>query len=147
MTGKTEIVRHFLATLGYRLNMILQNAPDTFAEYSAGSGVRTPLEILRHMSDLMAATISRYGIERAATPEIPWKAEQGRFFGRLQQLDDILKSSNRITQEPIERLLQGPLADAMTHVGQLALLSRMAGAPLEAESYIKSDIQTGKFEL
>lgn len=147
MSVKTELVRHFLATLAYRLNVILEIAPDDFAEFTTGSGARTSVEILRHMSDLMAATLSRYGFERDATPDIPWKAEQVRFFGRLRQLDEILKEPDRIPKEPIERLLQGPLADAMTHVGQLAMLLRLSGTPLKAESYILADIQAGKFEL
>lgn len=147
MSVKIELARHFLATLGYRLNMILKNAPDNFAEFSAGGGVRAPLEILRHMSELMSAAISRYGDERKETPEIPWEAEKGRFFGRLKQLDEIMKVPNITPSVTVERLMQGPLADAMTHVGQLALLSRMAGAPLEGESFIKADIQIGKFEL
>jgi hypothetical protein len=43
-----------------------------------------------------------------------------------------------------ERLLQGPFSDAMTHAGQLALLRRLAGAPVPPENFIVANIESNR---
>jgi hypothetical protein len=44
----------------------------------------------------------------------------------------------------MEKLIQGPLADALTHVGQLAMLRGMAGVPVRPESYPRAEIVVGR---
>ncbi len=44
----------------------------------------------------------------------------------------------------VERLFQGPIADALTHVGQIAFLRRLAGFPVRGENYARADITIGK---
>src|SRR2546426_11302508 len=39
--------------------------------------------------------------------------------------------------------LQGPIADALTHIGQIAM-RRLAGAPIKGESYFAAEILIGR---
>jgi hypothetical protein len=41
-------------------------------------------------------------------------------------------------------LIQGPIADALTHVGQIAMLRRLAGCPIPGENYFAADIAPGR---
>lgn len=74
---------------------------------------------------------------------LSWNQEVERFFAALKGFDDYLASDAPL-QAPGERLFQGPIADALTHVGQLAMLRRMSGAPIKGENYFAADIQTGR---
>lgn len=139
-----EFLRHLLATLAYRGSKCLRGAPATFALFDAGEG-KTPLAILSHIGDLLDWTYSLIQGEkrwRAAVPE-SWELEAARFHAALERLDQRLASP-----EPMgtawKGLLQGPLADALTHVGQLAMLRRMAGSPISGENYLVADIVAGR---
>jgi hypothetical protein len=143
MDEKRELLRHTLATLAYRTNRALEGAPEHFAGF-AGAG-RLPVEILSHMGDLLDWALSvavGQGRWQATQPRV-WAEEQQRFFQSLQTLDAFLATGGPL-QAPIERLYQGPVADALTHVGQLAMLRRLSGAPARGESFFDADIQTGR---
>jgi hypothetical protein len=139
-----QLIRHLLATLAYRTAKILRGAPEGFADYQAPGGVKTPVRVLAHMGDLMewASRMVRGDKEwREATP-LPLEQEGDRFFASLKALDDYLA-----TEEPlrsVERLVQGPIVDAITHAGQLAMLRRQAGAPIRGEAYFISEIEVGR---
>ena len=47
----------------------------------------------------------------------------------------------------MEKLIQGPLADALTHVGQLAMLRGMVGAPVRPESFTGAEIVAGRISV
>jgi len=49
------------------------------------------------------------------------------FSPALKKFDDYLASEKPL-QAPAEKLFQGPIADALTHVGQIAMLRRMAAS-------------------
>jgi len=140
-----EFLRHTLATLAYRGGKALRGAPASFAAFRAGETSRTPLEILAHMGDLFGWAVALARGEHKWSPATPqsWDEQVERFFTALQQFDEILASD-----EPLgftaETLFQGPVADALTHVGQIAMLRRLAGAPVKAENYVKADIQAGR---
>jgi hypothetical protein len=143
MDEKRELLRHTLATLAYRANRALENAPASFAEFN-GAG-RCPITILAHMGDLFEWALSiAQGSERwsNATP-LAWPAEQQRFFSALSAFDAFLASSAPL-HAPIERLMQGPVADAFTHTGQLAMLRRMAGSPIRGENFYIASIAAGQ---
>jgi hypothetical protein len=148
MTGtpdpKREFLRHALATLAYRGGKTLRNAPSGFAALDAGGGARTPIEILAHIGDLLDWTLHLLEGSHVWADRKPgeWDDEVARFFERLGQIDRCLASAAPIGA-PVERLFQGPVADALTHVGQLALLRRRAGAPVKGENYFKADIVAG----
>ncbi|MGA2081155.1 MAG: hypothetical protein ABSH53_11160 [Holophaga sp.] len=136
--------RHFLATLAYRGGKCLRDAPDSFIHYDTGNG-RTPLDILAHIGDLLEWTLAMADGQGRwkANPPGTWDQEAARFHQDLERLDRRLASGEPL-QADEARLLQGPLADAMTHVGQLALLRRMAGAPVQNENYFLAEISQGR---
>jgi hypothetical protein len=136
-----QMLRHTLATLAYRGGKAMRGAPESFADYSTGEKGRTPVRIVAHMGDLFdwALSIAK-GKEtwNNATP-LPWKQEVERFFRTLKAFDDYLASSLPLA-DSVEKLFQGPVADALTHTGQLTMLRRMAGCPIRGENYHRADI-------
>jgi len=142
---KRDFLRHTLATLAYRAGKALRDAPPEFAAYRIGEGARTPVEILAHCGDLFDWAYSMaIGNEQwaMATP-MAWEAEQERFFAALERFDAHLASGDPLEVEP-ERLFQGPIADALTHTGQLALMRRLADAPVRGENYFIAAIERGR---
>lgn len=142
---KRELLRHALATLAYRGGKAVRNAPENFATFHAGDGVRTPGHILAHIGDLMdwALSIAVGKREWRDSTPLPWEEETERFFAALKKLDDYLAANEALHASP-EKLLQGPIADALTHVGQIAMLRRMAGGPVKGESYYEAEITLGR---
>lgn len=145
MNEKRAMLRHALATLAYRGGKTLRDAPPTFAAFDTGAGSRTAVEILAHMGDLFdwALSIAK-GAQtwREATPQ-PWDAEVARFFASLRAFDDFLASEAPLATTE-ERLFQGPVADALTHVGHLGMMRRMSGAPIRGENYYVAEITAGR---
>jgi hypothetical protein len=142
---KRELLRHTLATLAYRGGKALRNAPEGFAEFQAGGGVRTPGQILAHIGDLLdwGLSIANGQQKWHDSKPLPWEQGVVRFFATLKKYDDFL-ASNEPVRAPIEKLFQGPVADALTHVGQIAILRRLASAPLKGESYYVAEIEAGR---
>lgn len=140
-----EFARHTLATLAYRGGKTLAGAPEGFGSYTARPGTRTPGQILAHIGDLLdwALWLCEGEHRWNASAPLPWDAAVSRFFAGLERLDHRL-ASDRPLGCPLEKLFQGPIADALTHVGQLAMLRRMAGAPVRAENYFRADIVAGR---
>lgn len=140
-----HLLRHTLATLAYRAGKVLRDAPEGFAAFSAGESTRTPAEILAHMGDLLgwALAMADDAPRRNAESPLPWDREIARFFAALERLDRRLAEGDPLAISP-ERLFQGPIADALTHVGQLAMLRRLAGAPVARESYARAEIEVGR---
>jgi hypothetical protein len=142
---KRELLRHTLATLAYRGGKAISNAPHHFAAFRAYESTRTPAEILAHISDLLdwaLRAVQGEQIYKRSSP-LPWEAESTRFFAALKALDSCL-ASNSLLGCPAEKLFQGPIADALTHVGQLTLLRRMAGARIRGENYFAAEIEAGR---
>ncbi len=140
-----ELLRHTLATVAYRGGKALRDVPNGFAEFQAGEGVRTPGQILAHLGDLFdwALSIAMGQQKYRESQPLPWEQEVGRFFAALKKFDDFLASSE-VLHAPVEKLFQGPVADALTHVGQIGILRRLAKAPVKGESYYVADIETGR---
>jgi hypothetical protein len=142
---KRELLRHTLAALAYRGGKAIRNASNGFALFQAGGGVRTPGQILTHIGDLMDWALSIAIGKRAwhDSKPLPWEKEVERFFAALKRFDDFLASSEPMQALP-EKLFQGPIADALTHVGQIAILRRLAGDPVKGENYYKAEIVVGR---
>jgi len=140
-----ESLRHTLATLAYRGGKVLREAPPDFAEFRAGDNTRTPLQIVAHIGDLLDWGIALARGEKKWNEEKPqaWDREVARFFDRLQQFDALLASDQPLGN-PAERLFQGPIADALTHVGQLAMLRGLAGSRVKGENYFGADVVAGR---
>jgi hypothetical protein len=143
--SKRELLRHTVATVAYRGGKGVRNAPEGFAEFHAGEGVRTPGQILAHIGDLFdwALSIARGQQKWQDSKPLPWEQEVARFLAALKKFDDFLASSEAV-HAPIEKLFQGPVADALTHVGQIGILRRLASAPVKGENYYVAEIQTGR---
>ncbi len=142
---KRDLLRHTVATLAYRGGKAVRGAPDSFASFRASETTRTPAEILAHIGDLLdwALSIAK-GAEawHDAEPRT-WVKEVERFHASLARLDNYLTSDAELAAT-CERLFQGPIADALTHVGQLAMLRRIAGAPIRGENYSVAKIELGR---
>ena len=138
-------LRHTVATLAYRGDKALRGAPEGFGEFSIGETSRTPGRILAHIGDLLDWALSQArGAETwRDSPPQDWPADVARFFEGLRGLDALLASDAPLACPP-ERLFQGAIADALTHVGQIAMLRRLAGSPVRGENYSRADIVAGR---
>jgi len=138
------VLRHLAATLAYRAAKVLRDVTADFGARSFGDASRTPVQIVAHLGDLMAwsVTLARGENVWKAEGSADWHAEVSRFFHHLAALDRELASDTFAGS--MEKLIQGPLADALTHVGQLAMLRGMAGVPVRPESYPRAEIQLGR---
>jgi hypothetical protein len=138
-------LRHTVATVAYRAGKAVRGAPETFGDFHAGEGGRSAVQILAHMGDLFDWALTMADGEavwKDAAP-LPWSREIGRFFAALERFDARLASGAPLAQPP-RKIFQGPLADALTHTGQIAMLRRMAGAKIRGENYYKADIVAGR---
>lgn len=139
------VLRQLAATLAYRAAKVLRDAPPGFGRQAFGDSTRQPVRIVAHMADLMAwgATVAAGGKEWKAEGSDNWATEVDRFFSGLAALDAAIDADGPFAGS-IEKLIQGPFADALTHVGQLAMLRGMAGAPIRPESYARATIVAGR---
>jgi hypothetical protein len=140
-----EWLRHTLATVAYRGGKAVRGAPEGFGEFRAGDETRTPREILAHIGDLMDWALSLVKGQQAwkNSAPLPWDQEVARFFASIQSLDDYLASGAPVADRA-ERVFQGPIADALAHIGQIAMLRRLAGSPIRGENYHKAEITVGR---
>jgi hypothetical protein len=145
MSESPMLLRHTVATLAYRGGKAIRDAGPDFADYGLSETSRTPAKILAHIGDLMdwALAMSEGRREWKDSLPLPWDQEGERFFATLKKFDDYL-ASDKPLQVPAEQLFQGPIADALTHVGQIAMLRRMAGVPMKSENYFVAEITVGR---
>jgi hypothetical protein len=143
-----QLLRHMLATLAYRGGKAFRGAPEGFAEFRAASRTedktRTPAQILAHIGDLLdwALSLVKGKQEWHDSPPLAWADGVARFFAALEALDAALASDVPLGG-PVEKIFQGPIADAFTHVGQISMLRRLAGSPVRAENYLRAQIRAG----
>jgi hypothetical protein len=139
------LLRHTVATLAYRGGKALRGAPAGFAEFRAGDSTRTPGQILAHIGDLLDWALSKAnGAEKwHNSAPLAWDKDSERFFAALEAFDARLASANPLACSPQE-LFQGPIADALTHVGQICMLRRLAGSPVRGENYARASIIAGR---
>ncbi len=138
------LLRHTLATLAYRLGKVLRDTPETFATYPEAE-TQCAGTILAHVGDLMDWALSMVNGKAAwqdATP-LAWPDEIARFYQAIGALDARLAEIGAGASTP-EKLFQGPIADALTHTGQLAMLRRQAGIKMKGENYYVADVAAGR---
>ena len=143
MEAKRKLLNHFLAALAYRTQKALRDAPDDFGSFRIGDGVRTPAELVRHMTSVLGYARTFFvGGHYRPEPLPSFDEEIHRFHEMLGLLAQHLRNGDSLREGMTEeRLLQGPFSDAMTHAGQLALLRRLAGAPVPPENFIVAEIR------
>jgi len=138
-----ELLRHFLAAIAYRTQKALRGAPQHYPTFSAGHRVRTPVELIRHMTALMGyvRTFFQGGSYPVRPDPLPTFTEEvARFHEMIEAVGKLLASDAKCSIST-EQLLQGPFADTMTHVGQLAMLRRLVDSPVAPENFIYADIR------
>ena len=150
---KRQMLRHTVATLAYRGGKAVRGAHDSFASFKASDTTRTPAEILAHIGDLLdwALSIAKGNETWDNSEPLDWAKEIDRFHAALAAFDDYLASDSELAAS-CERLFQGPVADALTHVGQdalthvgqIAMLRRIAGEPMKGENYSRAKIEAGR---
>ena len=142
---KREMLRHTVATLAYRGAKAVRGATASFASFKASETTRAPAQILAHIGDLLDWALSiASGQETWHNSEpLPWDKEVERFHTALKSFDEYLASAGKLDAS-CERLFQGPIADALTHVGQIAMLRRIAGEPMKGENYSRARIEAGR---
>jgi hypothetical protein len=139
------VLRHLVATLAYRAAKVLRDVPSGFAATAFAATTRRPVLIVAHLADLMAwgVTLAQDNVSWKAAGGDDWDVEVRRFFDNLAALDREVETAT-LVPGAAEKLIQGPLADALTHVGQLAMLRGMAGAPVRPESYARATVTPGR---
>ena len=145
MPADRDFIRHALATLAYRAGKAVRGAPPTFATMTVGASSRTPAQILAHMGDLFDWALSMARGQQTwknSTP-LAWDAEVARFFETLGRFEAFLAGEEPL-HAPVGQLFQGPIADALTHTGQLTMLQRIAGSAIKGENYAQADIVAGR---
>ena len=140
-----ELLRHAVATLAYRGAKAMRGAPENFSSFTCGSGCRSAGAILAHIGDLLDWALSMADGSRQWHDSKPqsWDQDVKRFHAALAAFDAYL-ASDKPLQAPVEKLFQGPIADALTHVGQIAVMRRLAGSPVKGENYFAADISSGR---
>jgi hypothetical protein len=143
--GKRELLRHAVATLAYRGAKAIRHAPPALADFKAGDATRTPVQIVAHMGDLLDWALSLAQGNQRWRVALPgaWEQESERFFAALTRFDAFLASDEPLGCS-VEPLLQGPVADALTHVGQLMMLRRLASVPVRSENFAIAEIVAGR---
>jgi hypothetical protein len=138
------MLRHAVATLAYRCSRAVDGAPAEFGSFRAAPKTRTPCEILAHMGDLFDWALQLAGGKHVwhDSPALEWSAAGARFFAALEAFDRRLASAEPLACDA-EKLFQGPVADALTHVGQIAMLRHMAGCKMRGENYFVAKIEAG----
>jgi len=145
MDSTRAFLRHTVATVAYRGGKAVRDAPASFASFSPDGSDRTAGKILAHIGDLYDWALSQARGAEAWTESTPldWDGEVARFFTVLQRFDDYLASDGPLAVAP-ETVFQGAIADSLTHVGQLAMLRRLAGVRMRSENYSRADIVAGR---
>lgn len=145
---KREVLRHIVATVAYRGGIALCDAPDGFAAFRVDEDVRNPGELLAHIGDLLEGSLYLLKGEMIFLNSRPlrWGEEVSRFFAAAERLDAYLVSGAPLAC-PVEKLIQGPIGDALTHVGQIVMLRRLAGSPVRPESYFTAEIIPGMVKV
>jgi hypothetical protein len=145
MHRNQALLRHFLGAIAYRTAKALRDAPPHYGSFQAGQKTRTPRQLVRHMSGVISYAATIVSEPREFLTDCPtYAAEIDRFFALLHELADRIAREAGPADEATERLLQGPLADAMAHAGQLALLRRLCGSPIAPENFFDAAIEPGR---
>ncbi len=141
MNEKRQLLHHFLAAIAYRVQKAIRGAPAGFEHFRAAPGVRTPHELVCHITNVLGYGRTFF-VGGAFPSRVPtnWTEDLNALHEMLEDLGRHLVTGASLRATTEERLLQGPLSDAMTHVGQLAMLRRLAGSPVRPEDFIMAAV-------
>jgi len=144
----TRVLRHLVATIAFRASRSLRDAPAALESVCLADGGMTARELILHMTNVMAFALATVtGTERLHHDALDWQGDIDRFYSLLAQVDAKLAEGAAMEPGMDLKLVQGPFADALTHVGQLHAMRRMAGAPGPPTNYIRADVKIGRIAL
>jgi hypothetical protein len=139
------LLRHLLASLAYRFGNVVHLSPEEYALFEPGSQIRSPLHIVAHMSQVLGYALSQLdNHQKVRSTPATWAEEIEAFYEIVKQLDIAIANSTLLDAQLASQLIQGPISDALTHVGQLAMIRRMTGQPVSGENFFIADITIGK---
>ncbi len=143
--GARALLRHSVAIVAYRGAKAIRGAPASFADFKVGPESRTPIQILAHIGDLYDWALSLAKGDEKWNNAVPssWDKEVARFHAALAAFDAHLASGAGVHWSA-ERLMAGPVADSLQHIGQLTMLRRLAGSPIKGENYSRAEIVAGR---
>jgi hypothetical protein len=142
MTESRQLLQHFLAALAYRTQKALRGAPEGFEDFRVGPTSRTPRELVWHMTGVIGYARTMFHGGRFTPPALPTLADEVvRFHDTLAALSADFADDSLAARISDRQFLQGPLSDAMTHAGQLAMLRRLVGSPVPSENFIFADVR------
>ena len=143
---KRELLRHMVATIAFRGGVAIRDAPDYFAVFRVTAETRSPAEILAHIGDLLVGSHHLLNGEfvEIRSESLPWQQEIERFYSAIRRLDAFLSTDSPLAYAA-EKMVQGPMGDALTHVGQIIILRRIAGCPIKEEAYFSAEVIPGRF--
>ena len=147
MTTAQDALRHLVASLTFRFEHVTEGVPDDFGDFTAGAEVRTPCDVVRHMSGLVLFVHEQFvAFQRERLEPLPWAEEKARFLETLTLVNADFDTGTLREDATLslERVLQGPLTDVATHIGQLATLRRLAGSPVTKVSYIAAEMRVSQ---
>ena len=143
---KRDLLRHAVATIAFRGGIAIADAPAEFASFRVTEFTRSPAEILAHIGDLLIGSydLLRGEVVYLASRPLPWNEERERFLSGIRELDKFLASEEPLAYST-EKMIQGPIGDALTHIGQIVMLRRIAGIPIPETAYFTAEIVPGTF--
>ena len=87
MDEKRALLRHFLAALAYRTQKALRDVPASFGTFRVRPQVRTPHELVRHMSGVLNYALTFFGAGQPPLEMLPeFEAEVARFHRIIEEL-------------------------------------------------------------
>lgn len=144
----TRLLRHMVAAIAFRASRSLRDAPPGYENLRLTDDSMSAKELVLHMTNVTAFAIATVThTDRVRHEPRDWNGEVDRFYTLLGELDAAFARGASLEPGMDLKLVQGPLADALTHVGQLHSMRRIMGAPIAPMNYIKADIQTGRTAL
>jgi hypothetical protein len=139
---RNDLLNHAVKAIKYRFEKATLASLENFGEFKVGQHTRTPSEIINHMFDLVNKTNCKIeeGHFNCSPPEqLNFKEECKRFITRLETLNETLQYA-QIEMDVCKKLLQGPLLDITTHIGQIALLNGLNQNKIPKENYYAIDL-------
>lgn len=136
--SSATILARFIDGLGFRYRWATEGLTNNEIDFRPDPTSMNMMELINHIYDLSEITNRIFGGEKGAgdRPE----SFQGLRVATLIRIKDISQRLKRMTHSEFETTvnqsktpfwyyLNGPIADALTHVGQITTWRRIAGNP------------------
>jgi hypothetical protein len=148
MTDKRYMLCHFLASIAYHLQKALRNAPTGFPTFRVSPTSRTPQELVKHIDSVLGyARICFLGGKYTNTLLDTMEQQVQQVHQTIESLAALIAEGKPMLEITEEQLLQGPLSDSMTHIGQISYLRRLYGSAVQSEDFIYAKISINNLSI